>query len=455
MSTELQGFPFWTLEYEKNASPVDAAALANFIAEVAEKKLTDVYIFSHGWNNDRETALELYRRYFAEVRKIVDARSVSARIGVAGVIWPSILWPDDAASAEMKVGSASMSGGAVSLGMGEPPQIAEASLDEIAVVLRNGYDSAAQQQLIDKLIAELKAGEDSDNIAGLRTFQETLARLLVSEGTAEKDYANPDAAEGGVGGMDHDKFLELLGVMGDQMPRDAAGGAAGLVDGVRKLWNGAKDVLRVATYWQMKERAGVVGSQGLGPLIDRLHVKAPFLNIHLIGHSFGARLVSYSLSGLPAGLAEAKSPVKSLLLLQGAFSHFAFADVLPHDHQRSGALKGMAARVDGPLLATHSRRDLAVGRTYPIASFVNGDDAAAAEDQAARWGGMGSDGAQAVEAADTPLGDVGTIYALAPGKWINLDGNEVIVRGGLPSGAHGDIVHRHTAWVALAAAKLV
>lgn len=455
MSTELHGFPFWTLEYEKNASPVDATALEIFVAQVAQKKLTDVYIFSHGWNNDRKTALGLYDRYFAEVRKIVDARGISARIGVAGVIWPSILWPDDAASSAMDMESASMSGGAVSLGVGQPPQVAKASLDEVAVVLRNGYDTPEQQELIDQLIAELKAGEDSDNVQGLKTFQEALAKLLTSEGAPERDNASPDAADGGVGSMDHEKFLELLSVMGDQMPRDSVGGAAGLFDGVRKLWNGAKDVLRVATYWQMKQRAGVVGRQGLGSLIEQLHAQAPSTNVHLIGHSFGARLVSYALSGLPADLVGAKSPVKSLLLLQGAFSHFAFADALPHDRQRSGALKGMATRVDGPLVATHSRRDLAVGRAYPIASFVNGDDAAAAQDQAERWGGMGSDGAQAVEADDALLGDVGATYPFAPGKWVNLDGNAVIVRGGLPSGAHSDIVHPHTAWAALAAAKLV
>jgi len=44
--------------------------------------------------------------------------------------------------------------------------------------------------------------------------------------------------------------------------------------------------------------------------------------VHLIGHSFGARLVSFALSGVGA---PAASPVASLLLLQGAFSHWSFA----------------------------------------------------------------------------------------------------------------------------------
>jgi hypothetical protein len=222
------------------------------------------------------------------------------------------------------------------------------------------------------------------------------------------------------------------------------------------LWAGAKDALRIATYWQMKQRAATVGRDGLGGLVlSKLVRDAPHTRVHLIGHSFGARLVSFSLSGLPEGVTEAASPVKSLFLLQGAFSHYAFADKLPHDASRSGALKGMAKYVDGPLLTTHSLKDLAVGVSYPAASFVNQDDSAAAIDQSIRFGAMGHDGAQAVAAASALLGTPGTIYPLQKGKWVNLDGNRVIVHGGLPSGAHSDIVYPHTAWAALAAAGLV
>jgi hypothetical protein len=142
------------------------------------------------------------------------------------------------------------------------------------------------------------------------------------------------------------------------------------------------------------------------------------------------------------------------LLLQGAFSHFAFADALPFDSSRKGDLAGMAARVDGPLLATHSLKDLAVGSAYPAASVLAGQDASDATDLMYRWEGMGHDGAQAVNAASVALGAVGTQYALQAGKWINLDGNQVIVNGNPPSGAHSDLIHPETAWAALTAAKL-
>src|SRR5262249_33726090 len=147
------------------------------------------------------------------------------------------------------------------------------------------------------------------------------------------------------------------------------------------------------------------------------------------------------------------SPVKSLLLLQGAFSHFAFADALPFDRARKGDLHGMSTRVDGPLLATFSAFDLAVGRAYPLGAYASGQDAAAKA--VARWGGMGSDGAQAVKAAGAPLAQTGKPYAFVAGKWTNLDGNKIIKTGGLPSGAHSDIIHPEIAWALLSAAKLV
>ena len=61
--------------------------------------ITDLFIFSHGWNNDRDTAERLYRGFFGQLRKVVDDPALpkrrQARIGTAGVFWPSILWPDE------------------------------------------------------------------------------------------------------------------------------------------------------------------------------------------------------------------------------------------------------------------------------------------------------------------------------------------------------------------------
>jgi hypothetical protein len=86
----------------------------------------------------------------------------------------------------------------------------------------------------------------------------------------------------------------------------------------------------------------------------------------------------------------------------------------------------MSSRVDGPLLTTFSAFDRDVGYAYPVASVLANDDAAAADDLMYRWEGMGCDGAQAVNAAGSPLADPGMACAFQKGKWLNLDGNAVI-----------------------------
>ena len=463
MTERLHGFPFWLLEFDKDGHPTDAGATDRLVDGVNEESITDLFIFSHGWNNDREAATSLYDRFFGEMNDVLQdprfsKKKPSARIGVAGVIWPSILWPDDAASASMStVAAGTAGGGAVGLLDAPPPAAAQASPQEINTELRKAYEDTHQQSLVDDLTAMLEAQPGTE--AALNQFQAKLAELLESEpADAPIDRKRPDYAESAIGGLSEARWRELLDVLGDEAAsrEGAAGGAVGLGDPFKKLWAGAKSALRIATYWQMKQRAGIVGRKGLGGLVlTRLARDASQTRLHLLGHSFGARLVSFSLSGLPQTAIREKSPVKSLFLLQGAFSHYAFADRLPHDASRSGGLKGMADRVDGPLLTTHSLKDLAVGVSYPAASFVNQDDAAAAADQSSRWGAMGYDGAQAVDAATETLAAPGKKYPIQKGKWLNLDGNKVIIHGGLPSGAHSDIVSPHTAWAALAGAEIV
>jgi hypothetical protein len=429
MATTLAGFPFWLLTFDKDGRPSEPAAVDAFIRETGEKKLADLFVFSHGWNNDPAMAMSLYSAFFAEVRKLVDDTTIpkrrAASIGMAGVIWPSIKWPDTEADG----------GGAASLDSGTRDLFEE---------LKTVFVSADERAALKTLESLLDQQKSSDQ--ALEQFQVALKKLMAAGGANQLDDMESAALTGKAG------FKDALTALAESGQAD--GGAAGLGDTFGKLWNGAKNALRVATYWKMKNLAGSVGREGLGPLLGRLHTASPDLRVHLLGHSFGARVIAYTLRGLPAS-ALSPSPVKSLFLLQGAFSHFAFANALPFDKTRKGDLAGMASRVDGPLLATHSLKDTAVGTAYPLASIAAGQDAAAFEDALYRWQAMGHDGAQAVDAKAAPLGTPGTAYPFSKGQWLNLDGNRVIVNGGPPSGSHSDIVHPHTAWAALAAAGIV
>jgi hypothetical protein len=436
MAGEIAGRPHWEVGFDERGNP-DQGEVAALLAELPGQDLTDLLVFSHGWNSDRGQARRLYQLYFQQVPGLLAQGGSQARVGTLGVVWPSKRWADEPEPAGDLAG-----GGAAGLGDAAPaaPPADPALVED----LKDVFPGDDQRRALDEL-ARLLA-ERPEDPAALARFQTLMGELTT---TPDADPAGEDQGETA---LLEDTPEEVFGRFADAVPQAGEGGAAGLGDAFGRLWNGAKEALRQLTYFEMKKRAGVVGRQGLGPLLGRIHQADPEVRIHLLGHSFGARLVSFALAGLPD---PARSPVKSLYLLQGAFSHFAFADALPMDRSRGGALKGMATRVDGPLVASFTVHDMAVGKLYPLASLSSRDDAAGLEDQLFRWGGIGHDGAQAVEATVTTLGPVGTAYPFQRGRFVNLDGNAVINRGGPPAGAHSDIFHPELVWAGLAAAGLV
>jgi hypothetical protein len=127
---------------------------------------------------------------------------------------------------------------------------------------------------------------------------------------------------------------------------------------------------RVFTFWTMKARSAVVGAQGVYPFLKQVkqtRAQHP-LRIHLLGHSFGAKLLTsavYSASQEALG-----NPfVDTLVLLLGAFSKFAFSTRTPAVQQ--GLPAGYAAVVTehlvaNPLVAIYSQYDLANLLFYPL-----------------------------------------------------------------------------------------
>src|SRR5262245_54701209 len=99
MAEQLAGFSFWELRFTEEGSPEDKTAIGKFLTEIEAAKPDDLFIFSHGWNNDAKTARILYQGFFGEMRKLIDNAAFTkrrpAKIAATGVIWPSILWPEE------------------------------------------------------------------------------------------------------------------------------------------------------------------------------------------------------------------------------------------------------------------------------------------------------------------------------------------------------------------------
>ncbi|QES52693.1 serine-threonine protein kinase [Streptomyces venezuelae] len=383
-------------------------------AAVARLNATDLLVFSHGWNSERSTATRLYDRFFAPFPGLVGP---SVRLGYVGVVWPSIRFADE------PIPDFDLRGIG---GAGEGP----------------GLDAETRRAL-----GEFWPGHEAelDRIAELLSQQPESAAAITEFGVLVRALA-------GLDGMDSEEPVPAL-FAGDAVDSCRALGhglaEAGREEGPGALWDGGRELLRQATYHRMKKRAGVVGERGLGPVLTDLARGRPELRVHLIGHSFGARVVAFALRAVPDGW----DFIRSLILLQGAFSHYAFADRLPHDQGRGGALAGLQRRVRGPVVSCYSRHDSALKVFYPLASRMAGDSAGFAGFDA-RWGAMGHDGVQAVPGAARITLDTALRGGLPEAGCVSVDAAAVVRRGGAPSGAHSDICHEELARVVVAAGRM-
>ena len=108
-----------------------------------------------------------------------------------------------------------------------------------------------------------------------------------------------------------------------------------------------RNIVRVLTIYQMKDRAGVVGANGVAPLVRDV-LAAKDVRLHLIGHSFGGRVMLSAIAGggpLPQG-----RKVDSLLLLQPAVNHLCFAEKVTNTN-RPGGYREVLNRVRKPILS--------------------------------------------------------------------------------------------------------
>jgi hypothetical protein len=328
----------------------------------------DVIVISHGWNNTIDDARSLYERFFTQFCQTpgLDAK----RFSVIGVLWPSTKFTD----------SSEIPGGAASVGD---------SLED---------DPAAQRAYVDGLRAQLP--KDPAEEEGMQQL-----------------FAMPG-----------DELLELLAQSPVQAPpqtdEDEQGGAQGLISGIR---NAAVNLANVTTYYIMKDRAGLVGSIAVCQALDRIQTSMPTVRIHLIGHSFGCRVVT-------SAAATAAKPVASMTLLQAAFSHNSFSPDYDDTH-KPGFFRGVIVdkKVSGPILISHSVKDMAVGLAYAIASRIARQNASAIGDASDPYGGLGRNGAQNTkEAIEGDLQGSAATYKFASHIY-NLNADTIIT-------AHSDIV---------------
>jgi hypothetical protein len=434
------GFSYFEVEFTKDGAVSDPAQVTALHDFLLQGGTTDLLTISHGWNNDMADARDLYARFLAAVRRVLDKGVVPAAAtrsyAVLAVLWPSKKFADE----ELIPSGAAALGSAVSI--------------------------AFVQQQLDRLEAALQAPDKSPTIARARA----LVPALENSPKAQEEFANlirsvlpatdaePEDASTDFFNRNGKELMDRLAKptsvgappvagggaasIGIAGPGSPASAAASLGETFSGILSAARNLLNYSTYYLMKDRAGIVGRRGVNGVLRQLKAARPDLRIHLVGHSFGGRLVTATADG-PTG--QSAVGFDTLTLLQAAFSHNGFG--AKFDGTRDGGFRAVITdhKIRGPILVTHSIRDRAVGVAYPLASRVAGQDAAALGDENDRFGGIGRNGAQHTpERVVGTLQPVATPYAFAPGKVFNLNADSLIAE-------HSDICHDEVAFALLTA----
>jgi len=418
-----------------------------FIADITRLAPSDLFVISHGWNNDETEADTLYTNFFTAMGRVagrVPAFPIANAFALA-VIWPSKKF-DEAAFA-----SAVGPGAGAGAGAGVGTSVIDAAIADQLSALKEVANDPVASALLDHAITQIPFLSVSQSAqddfvaavtaaiphapqepdpgldAGLATASATPGHVVLGQIVANLQVGPAAAAAAkSTGGA-------------------AAIGAAAGFNPLAAIKNAALVLANLTTYYTMKERAGIVGRTGVAQTVVKAITALPNVKIHLIGHSFGGRLVTAVANALSGGAGHQAS---SMMLLEAAYSHYGMAQ--NYQGNTDGVFRGVLTgkKVAKEIQITHSVHDIAVGLAYPLASAL------AHQIGQGVWinpfGGMGGDGAQTTpEAFGDTLGPVGTVYSqiVAPNIVRNLNGDNIIT-------SHGDVTHDEIAYATLLAAAL-
>jgi hypothetical protein len=449
MLTHYGGYPAFDVMYDTGGNLVDPGAQRDAVAYFgtgAGATIADLIVISHGWNNDIADARRLYQKFFDAFASVAATVSGGLRtFGIVALYWPSKRFAD---SSLIPGGAAGLSGPAAAALSGQ--------LDQFAELFSGDPETPDKIARLRSLVPLLEL-----NTAAQDEYVSTLVSLVPNSGLEIDEGL--DQARAALDTTPGHVVLSRLATPAPapaSVPVPGSGGAAGLGNILGGIASAAANLGDLLTYYTMKDRAGVIGRTGGVATIRALRASRPAgtaPKIHLVGHSFGARLVTAAANALNGNSAGSPAEaVDSLTLLEAAFSHNGFASNWDGGGS-DGAFRSViaASKVAGPIIISHSSHDVPVGVAYPLASRIMNQAASAlvgGPDD--KFGGMGRNGAQHTpevrgDVALAAAGDAGA-YPAAPAlrTWV------LNVRGDGPPpaptiGSHGDVAKPELAFAML------
>ena len=429
----------------RERSDADGPRSRAAIDAVAKEPITDVFLFSHGWQGDVPAARRQYQAWIgtmagctSDVDRVTKARGGAFRPLLIGIHWPSLPFGDEA------IGSGGGSFGVTSAGTAGDPGL---PLDPDAEV-ESMIDAYARR------IADTPAAREALRVIINRAIDDIAPDQLPPEvadacAVLDRESGLGSGGEGSEPGSDRETFDPESVYAAVQEEEGVSFGDFGL--------GGLLALPRTLSFWKMKARAQGFGEGGGHDLLKALMQAAGTdVRFHLMGHSFGCIVASAMTAG-PAKMGTSARPVDTLILIQGALSLWSYAPEIPSAPGHPGyfhpILRG--GRVRGAIVTTQSEHDAAVGKWYPLAAGVRRQ--VDYNDALPKYGAVGSFGLcglddraefGALQAASEP-------YAFEPGRIYNLESSGIIREDqGMFVGAHSDFAHPevgHAVWSAVLA----
>jgi hypothetical protein len=412
--------PFYVIPFYKQGRCEGPETRRHLVNAAKTGAVSNIFLFSHGWNNDWTVAIRRYEHFLAGYMNMRRVHQLPAPPGykplLVGVFWPStalvfgereegpaIAAPDSAATDALVSAE-------------------RAAVRELASTLEAGkverfYDLAQKAELDDGEaleLAEMLSGITATANDELGSTGALSARKIVNVHRAAAASGEEDEDFGTVGGGTGPRAASVVSALD---PRH---------------------VIRTFTVWQMKDRAGTVGALGVGPLLRELLVHTA-AKLPLIGHSYGAKVM---LSAASFGL-QLPRPLESMLLLQPAVSHLCFAANVPKLN-RPGGYRAALERVVKPIFSTFSEHDFPLRHTFHLALRREDDlgeaRIAAPGEPPSRYAPLGGYGPRGCGETILPVRDVNQPYPLPAGSRVcGIEASRTI-------GGHGDISNESTWW---------
>lgn len=415
--------PYYVIRFDRDGACISPRSADHLLERVAAEPFSHVLLYSHGWNNDFPSATQLYDRFLTGLSDIAATHPVLPAIFspvFVGVAWPST---------------------ALTFGAEDGPEIAAA-----------GADAEEVDSLLEALPAERRA-QAAAILGNVAVPMEDALTLAAWVADAQQGGSDEEVAPGA---PDADEIVE--GWVAAQAAFVPSGGGDGFknfgpapgapvaADGPQAAgWPQYLDprwIVRLATVLTMKDRAGVVGANGVADLVGRLLAETDAA-LYLFGHSYGCKVVMTALATLSAGAPRRK--VAGALLLQPAISWLCFAADIGDGVE--GGFTRTLPLLAKPVLATHSNRDFPLTQVFHLVARRSLDAGelqfAGPPSRFAALGGYGAGECAPNTSVDVALPAVGHSPDLpATARVVSLDGSASI-------GGHGDVNRAETFWAAL------